>query len=88
MVKTIENEVMKLNDKLKYLDQRRKYTYQKVINEVSKTDFIILNTLLVGKSLYLSQGERLWSKKDYRRGRNGKKIRQSLSKSVKVCQSL
>jgi len=59
MVKTIENEVMKLNDKLKYLDQRRKYTYQKVINEVSKTDFIILNTLLVGKSLYLSQGERL-----------------------------
>ena len=50
---------MKLNDKLKYLNQRRKDTYQKVIKEVSKTDFIILNTLLVGKSLYLSQGERL-----------------------------
>ena len=78
----IKDDVTKLNMYVKTINEKRKERFQRVIKDVTRPEFIIFHALLIGASVYSAQGVKLWNEDEYRRGRNGKRVRRGLSKRV------
>ena len=63
--KHIDEDLIKLNVAIQKNNITRKKNLQKAIKEVSKSEFIIFHALLIGASLYSSQGFKLWCDPTY-----------------------
>ena len=56
----LDEDVATLNKIIEEDNKKRKEKYQRVIRRVSKAEFIIFHSLLIGASNYTQQGEKLW----------------------------
>ena len=71
----IDNDIIKLNDAIKKDNIKRKESYQRVIREVSKGEYIIFHALLIGAATHNDQGDKLFHDESSKFGGRDKKRR-------------
>ena len=56
----IETEVGKLNSAIVDTNASNKESYKRVISSLSRSEYLIFRTLIIGSTVHFQQGEKLW----------------------------